>query len=394
MEELFRVETDLGLTGPIDIFPDFSALRAAAVALIPSDINVMPLEEDPSTWDQHCHEGYFPVVAGGYVGYQQAWHCEPRDRYGRFLALLVIAMQLLQRAAAWTILSLFNNPILTTVILITLYALIHRARIYKCICLYAMDQIEPKPYAHRKSLRKALWDHVSVTNWACSDHSHGQDAAHRSSAGDTFEAVALTMGLSPYFYQMSASDQKKGRRGSRRYYWDKDMSAERRNDSHKKDELLIMIDVDYYVDMNAFMTEHYTPMAIYTHILADASVEKGCSTYTFEGKTMHMDIRGGEKFSHELWDYNRASASSFTWMSGWTISPTYVCYNIDTRTHSAFNKGHVILTPMAKCTGMSAVLAYYFLGCKPLERLDPQIGEYTAIRVLTEIGRASCRERV
>jgi hypothetical protein len=89
----------------------------------------------------------------------------------------------------------------------------------------------------RSSFNGQLIPHVK----AADNHSHGESACNRSTGTQFIRTFSLTMGWEPYFYQCSASDQKRGDAGSRNYFWAKDTQVVPKALNLQDNHLLAMV---------------------------------------------------------------------------------------------------------------------------------------------------------
>lgn len=136
------------------------------------------------------------------------------------------------------------------------------------------------------------------------NHTHPWSAADRNAFSLFAERLARSLGLIPYFYQMSASDQRKGRSGSRKYYWAKDLLSEEEPFNPPPNALLVLVDVDYYVDMPAFLNEHHYPVLLYTLQPQAVAAEFDEVSYYFNrDNSLTYHVTGSGVYSHAVWNY-------------------------------------------------------------------------------------------
>lgn len=154
-------------------------------------------------------------------------------------------------------------------------------------------------------------------------------AAKRSSVTSLSVLLCAQMGLSPFFYQMSRSDQKKGYKGSREHYWDKDLTSTFRSDSPSDDACVIMIDVDYYVDMPAFLASNHHPVMLYTFQPSTVGASRKDYMYSTRGKIVDYFVMGSGKYSHQVWNYQQDMLTATEYYLG--IPTNRVVYSIARR---------------------------------------------------------------
>jgi len=211
------------------------------------------------------------------------------------------------------------------------------------------------------------------------NHSHAKSAASRTTGSYFCETVARNMGCMPFFYQMSLSDQRHGRKGNREAFWGKDLTAETRDVEPEKTDVEIMIDVDYYVDMPQRLAKDFRPRLIYTFQPSQAARADGEYSYTFlgDGAVKYL-VSGGATYQHKIWDYGH---DSMVVSAG--LHTSY--YLIDRRN---IDDDHVVvcLTPVRKWWGLKAILARYLFSAPPLVRLNPVVGNFVRLMKQTRDG--------
>lgn len=156
----------------------------------------------------------------------------------------------------------------------------------------------------RLDVRKAFKDlRVSekVNEVKCC-HSHLMSANQRTH-GDTAALIfAKMIGRSLYSISMSKSEEDTVR-GSRYYYFAKDLQSKMRTDVLRNDEIVKLTDVDYYVDMPKIMDGH--DIVVHTFVPEEVCGTAADSSYcvTQEDK-IRMKVNGGAEYLHQLWDYD------------------------------------------------------------------------------------------
>jgi hypothetical protein len=83
---------------------------------------------------------------------------------------------------------------------------------------------------------------------------HPDSKAARDAFLDFSNMFACSLGLKPFYYQMSVRDQKRGHDGSLQYYWARDAFAEPRENNPSSEHLMVLVDTDYYVHMKDFLS--------------------------------------------------------------------------------------------------------------------------------------------
>jgi predicted DNA-binding ribbon-helix-helix protein len=162
-----------------------------------------------------------------------------------------------------------------------------------------------------------------VQHLAQLNHSHGCAASARATALSTCQHYAENLGLVPYSYQMSCKEQVMGLDGSRTYYWPRDIGVAPGRDPIGPEHAIIMIDVDYYVDMRDMLLQHCNVYLIYTFTPSTAGATREDYTYFFTKEkslsTLNMYVSGGARYKHPLWDYG----TDFLSVSDFWFTVTY-----------------------------------------------------------------------
>jgi hypothetical protein len=234
---------------------------------------------------------------------------------------------------------------------------------------------------HRLSvdnMRTTFNDTVIVTQAPTPGHTHAESAAARSTATGLSGRVALSMGLTPYYFQMSRADQRAHRSGSRNYYWTKDLTVEPAFHNPPADSMLTLIDVDYYVDMDEFLTEQLQPVFLYTFVPEQVADQQPGYSFTFDqDNNVVYSIAGGEVHKHPLWQYGVSHVLATRTFFG--IPYLAHAYLVDRR-QIAPHRYAIFLTPYGSWRGLAAVLVSYLRGSH-LRRLIVAEGEYTRLEV-------------
>lgn len=210
------------------------------------------------------------------------------------------------------------------------------------------------------------------------NHTHGKSAADRSTGTLFARNLATSMGLVPFFYQSSRSDQRKGQVGSRIHFWAKDLNSAHTDSRVGHDNMLVMIDTDYYVGMSGMLTKAFLPTCLYSFQPDRAAATREDYSFTFtKEQTVDYTVSGGGRYVHPIWNYNTDCILTTRKFLG--IPYHAATYLVDRR-QVADDHYMVSLTPMARWTGLWACLAG-LLGGSDLARLEPVVGEYTRLYI-------------
>jgi len=116
---------------------------------------------------------------------------------------------------------------------------------------------------------------------------------------------------------MSRGDQNRGDDGVREFFWEKDLKIRFREDEIGEDHVLVMTDVDYYVDLADYLGKG-RPVLMYT--VVPTEVENRAEDYYYRvcaGDKIEYHVAGGGRYSHQLWNYDLDSVTVYkTYRSG------------------------------------------------------------------------------
>jgi len=137
------------------------------------------------------------------------------------------------------------------------------------------------------------------------DHTHGVSANSRNAGSATAALVAQSLGLEPYYVQMSLSDVRKSRDGDRSFHWAKDLTvppAEFHFDC--TEQAAVLVDVDHHIDLENLLARHPGTYLISTFQPSSCALGEGEYTFRFlqNGKVFYR-VSGGAEYEHEIWDY-------------------------------------------------------------------------------------------
>jgi hypothetical protein len=201
-------------------------------------------------------------------------------------------------------------------------------------------------------------------------HTHASAASLRTAATRLALNVAAYCGSEVFVVGMSKTDQRRGLRGSRRWYWTKDVNADNRNDRPDDRDIRFVCDVDYYVDMPHLLVTEVKPVLLYTVVPEEAtSSGEDDSAFRFEADgSLSTLVAGGGAYSHMLWDY---AADSFLVVKRVLGVPvTAVAYAVE-RKQVGKHRQVILLAPIRAFHGLAAIIAAYLLDTKEMTRFNP-----------------------
>ncbi|UTQ50830.1 MAG: nodavirus polyprotein (domains: methyltransferase, RdRP) [Koper noda-like virus 2] len=139
-------------------------------------------------------------------------------------------------------------------------------------------------------------------------HSHPTSAMWRTAMTAHMQKLAEDAGYVGYHISKSANDNT----GTRYFYFMKDLGMQYESHELTDNAAIIMTDVDYYADMNAWLLTR-KPILIYTLYPTTATYRN--EEYSFyidkETNTIKYNVSGGATYQHHLWDYQGDTIGTF-----------------------------------------------------------------------------------
>lgn len=160
------------------------------------------------------------------------------------------------------------------------------------------------------------------------NHSHPNAARFRCIANTFMEHSCNILGRRSYHYQLSPTQQRLKLAGYRTIHCAKDLQMRLQTGQILPKDIIVMTDVDYYVDMNTILTGN--PVLIYTFVPTEVAGTTEDGNYcTHSDNTIETTTNGGSKYRHELWDYDNDHLVIDTWSGSYIylieqieVSPT------------------------------------------------------------------------
>lgn len=243
-------------------------------------------------------------------------------------------------------------------------------------CSYGTEYHLNLDFEHVRSVFRTT---VIPTRKPVRNHGHGTCAASRSTATAFIHSVSQALGLEAWIYQMSRNDQEKGHKGVRTPFWTKDLTVAPRSDPMLPNSAIVMTDVDYYVDMNRWLTSHFRPHFFYTLQPCTAGKVAEDYSYSFKDNFVHYYVTGcSTPYIHRVWNYQVDNVSVSNSILGVPIARA--TYHVERRTAGGDHE-LVMLFPLRRWSWWNAWIAKVFIGETPLEYFSPKVGIYN--RVIT-----------
>jgi len=219
-------------------------------------------------------------------------------------------------------------------------------------------------------------------------HSHEESASKRSLATKAIEQMIHSAGMEPYNIQMSRYDQSRGIKGTRTHYWARDMSIDARYDSFKKKHCPIIIDVDYYLDMEEMLLEYQAPMYLYT--LNPTAAARATNEYSYcfnKDNEVEYKVSGGGVYTHKLWNYNtdHITVRSYHYPEffGKAFPKQTIVYQIDRHTVT-LDRDIVLLTPVVRLGSLGSFMAKD-IKYDRLKRMRVSNGEFNRMEIRRQL---------
>lgn len=252
---------------------------------------------------------------------------------------------------------------------------------FQTMLSFFLDWATIHPLMNPQGLRSVFNGQVMTQSSLPKNHTHPDAAADRSAAMENIEAFCSLTGFEPYVIQYSRSDERKGRVGARAYFWDKDLQTSPDVFRTTDNNLLAMIDVDQYVDMERLLDNEYKPVIIYTfQPQAVSSVEKQFSFTFHEDNSVEYRVSGGGLYRHKVWNYQRDSVVVRSYIG--PILRSISVYLIERKTTSPHHE-LILLTPVRRWRGLASWVATFIEG-KTIDRYNVIDGAFTRMKIQTD----------
>lgn len=207
------------------------------------------------------------------------------------------------------------------------------------------------------------------------NHPHPHSAGSRRRARDIINDIARISFCTRYDYQRSNQENCLH---ETLIYTSDDLNKQIKCDDIPKRPMFTLVDVDYYLDMNEFLTRRANFKA--PVLISTWSPRSICGTgndraWTFDGKHFHCKISGGKTYSHGLWNYCNDKIQTMGRDSNGELR--YTDWNLDKRRLDD-DTILVMFTPNATVVKRFAPFLGTILGIDKLKRLEPLVQETTA----------------
>lgn len=197
-------------------------------------------------------------------------------------------------------------------------------------------------------------------------HSHPQAAETRTNAAAAIRDFITGAGYEPYV--ISASSRESDCAGSHGHYILKDVVHARREDRVESKHIVMLVDVDYYLDMPALLKKGQ-PVLMYTFVPDALTGVVDNGAYRIVADEVEMQVSGGARYKHGLWAYEADWMKVHYWWGARVFS-------VEQKQVDPYHRV-ILLNPVARQWGPSGWwlsgerLARKHFGCgQGLNRLD------------------------
>nr|APG76360.1 hypothetical protein [Wenzhou noda-like virus 3] len=225
-----------------------------------------------------------------------------------------------------------------------------------------------------KGVRRRFQRNLSMVRTTVREgHSHQMAAAERNSATETALNTVRSMGMEPYV--VSPSPREIDEAGCRIHYSMADLNQHVRWDEVTPNHVFVLIDVDYYVDMD-YLLSHGNPVLMYTFQPETVSgvVTDGYFTIGANDLVTYR-VSGGKDVTHQVWNYNQDVVMTEHHSGWWAVivdvlqmiglmpGVNSVCSHID-QFHVSKHRRMIAITPFAQMPLMGALYGTRLARCK------------------------------
>jgi len=144
---------------------------------------------------------------------------------------------------------------------------------------------------------------AAIPDKTVGNHSHATAAHLRTKANTYMEHFVHKINRSPFSVSMSRAQRLHSMQGTRFYHTAKDIQMSPSYQSPTTNNVILMTDVDYYVDMRRELRG--LPVLLYTFVPTTPAGSTSDGVYcTHRDDTVETVINGGSRYRHPLWDYD------------------------------------------------------------------------------------------
>jgi len=201
--------------------------------------------------------------------------------------------------------------------------------VYSLVVHYCSTMVFP--------LVRSEFQHVDLpTQKVSKHHTHPSAASDRTSMAGLIDRIIRKCGYVPYSVSMSGRDLRAENMGDRLFHMAKDLAMPFRNDRIGKTNIIKLVDVDYYLHMNDYLA-YGVPIIMYTFCPRSVAGSLPDASYTIVNDEVFVDVNGGAKYSHMIWDYETDSMVSDHWWGStvWLVE-SRTCHDVNRKLVALF----------------------------------------------------------
>lgn len=152
-------------------------------------------------------------------------------------------------------------------------------------------------------------------------------------------------------------------------------------------DIISIVDVDYYIDMETMMVEHFQPYLLYTLVPSRAAKDDGDYGYCFDRSgNVKYHVSGGGWYPSQLWNWDGDSVRVFKRTFG--VVTQMACYALERRQVDPDHQV-IMLIPLYRSTNMLTTwLLRDRVQARQLERFQPVQDGFVRFYVTTQQGRS------
>jgi len=231
-----------------------------------------------------------------------------------------------------------------------------------------------------RDMRKAL-DRLKIPEFkASSQHPHGRLAAERAAVRSALNGLAREHGCE--LIHLVAGADEHGTRST--YHWSVDLDTRVRS-VDSENALYAVVDADFYFTERelAVLMATGRPVVFLTILPETITGNTDEVMWTFDqDNKIKMDVRGGGRYHHHLYDWSADVISALAWSGSWFCcfpAPVYSVCDVKVRRVTEVSM-LVLLSPRSRVTGWTALLARMFLQGQTFKRFKPFRNGYSAVK--------------
>jgi hypothetical protein len=331
-----------------------------------------------NAWDQFPHEWVPPKQVGVYHRLEKSFSAASK--------WVVSEMKRLTTLTTYTSFKFRRPTLLLTVVVVGTVAFIFRVQIGKFVkrkYTEIVSQLCSKgrrpPQVSQEMLRKQFRNLNNPHIFAGSKgHTHPKSAASRTATTTIARMICANTAFSPLVIQGSLADKLDGLDITRVSYWMKDLNIGHETKEPGLNRLIVLTDVDYYMDMPDFMVGNTNPILLYTCQPTSVAHSGGEYSFSFgEDNKITYRVSGGATYQHKVWCYSQDTITVTNWR--------YTTHYLVERRQADPHHEYVLLVPDGNWAYGYAYIAR-LMERDSLHRFVVNAGAYNALRIVKQDG--------